>query len=215
MPSAARDLANLIAWRFHMPRRVSIVIAGSLLVLAACGGSAGASQPAAPSGSGASAAPAATDAGSVPTDQPGATAEPGATSGGGGIAGGDACKLLTVDEVMQATGSSNVAAGAIPLANMTDALAGCSFVSGGQIPVLNVILLDPQNTNSNPDDMKLLPGTEEVHVNGARAMWAPAAGQVLFVYKGSKVVMLQVFMPLNDDIKATASSLAQKVADRM
>lgn len=205
-----------------MSRPLSLVIAGSLLVLAACGGAGTASQPTTTGPAG----------GGLATSQPGATSQaavtaaPVATDGGGtggggtgegGTGGGsaDVCALLTSDEVAQATGQANLAAGPIPAANLTDATGGCAYVSAGTIPVINLVLLDPQNTNANPDDMKLLPQTEEIQVSGARAMWMPAAGSVLFVYRGGRVVMIQVLMAANDDIKATAASLAQKVADRM
>ncbi|HEX8025061.1 MAG TPA: hypothetical protein VF484_02545 [Candidatus Limnocylindrales bacterium] len=203
-----------------MPRPLALVMAGAVLALAACGGSGAASQPAAStSGGGGAASPvaAATDQGggggtpATPTEAPAATTSEGGTGGGSG----DACKLLTTDEVAAATGQAGLTAGPIAPATLTDASSGCAFIGGGTIPVVNVIILDPQNTNSNPDDMKLLPGTEEVPVNGARAMWVPAAGQVLFVYKGSTVVMIQVIQTASQDIKGTAASLAQQVAARL
>jgi hypothetical protein len=199
--------------RIDMTRRTLSALFATMLLFAGCGGSgSNATQPAQASGGGATAA-APTDGGAA-TQEPTTTDEPAAT-GGGGVGSEDACRLVTTDEAAAATGMGSVSAGAIPLANLTDAIAGCAYVSGGQIPVLNLIYLDTQVANNKPDDLKLLPGTEEIQVNGARAMWVPGAGQVVFVYKNNKIVMIQVMMPLNNDVKATASSLAQKVADRM
>jgi len=196
-----------------MSRRTWLAITMSLLLVAACSGSGATSQTAATAGAVATTnAPSGTEAASV-TQEPVATGQPAGTGGGG--AGGDACALLTTDEVATATGQANVTAGSIPLTNLTDALGGCAYVGVGTIPIMNLVFLDSQNASSNPDDMKLLPLTEEVHVNGARAMWVPAAGSLLFVYKSNKVVMVQVLLPLNNDIKATAVSVAQKIADRM
>ena len=198
-----------------MPRRTLIAIAGCLLVLAACGSSAGASQPAATSGTGGTTpTAAATDqGGGATTPAPAATDQPGATTSGGGNVG-DACKLLTNDEAAAATGMTNVTSGPIPAENLTDAISGCAWVSGGTIPVVNCIYL-ASGVNTDPNTLKILPESVEVSVNGARAIWAPAAGQVLFVFKSDKVVMIQVLMPLNNDIQSTATALAQKVADRM
>jgi len=194
--------------RTPMPRRPLIALAAMFLLVAACGGSAGTAGAGQPSAGGATAGAAATtDQGAQSTEQPAAT------TGGGGAGTTDACKLLTVDEVSTATGQPNITAQVIPSAN-TDAASGCAFVSCGAIPVLNILILG-SNTNTNPDDMLKLPLTEEVHVNGARAMFAPSAGNVFFIYKGSTVVTLQVLMPVNNDIKGTGTSLLQKIADRM
>ena len=199
-----------------MSRRPLIAIAGCLLVLAACGSSAGASQPAATAGTGGTTpTAAATDqGGGGTTPAPAATDQPAATQGGGGGNVGDACKLLTNDEAAAATGMTNVTSGPIPAENLTDAISGCAWVSGGTIPVVNCIYL-ASGVNTDPNTLKILPESVEVSVNGARAIWAPAAGQVLFVFKSDKVVMIQVLMPLNNDIQSTATALAQKVADRM
>src|SRR5262249_47041371 len=131
-----------------------------------------------------------------------------------GGAPGDACKLVTNDEAAAATGTANVTSGPIPLENMTDAVAGCAYVSGGTVPVLNVIYLkqDAMDTTA----VKGLPGTVQINVGGgAQAYWVPGAGLVAFVYKNGKIVMIQVMMPLNNDVQATASGLAPKIADRM
>jgi hypothetical protein len=190
-----------------MPRhRFLLAMIATSLLVAACGGSSSSSAPAATGG---------TPTAGTPTEVASATEEASASDGGGGgVANGDACKLLTAAEVSQATGQANVVGGDIPGENMTDAISGCAFVSGGLVPVMNVIILGG-DTNKNPDDMKLLPLTEEVTLSGARAMYVPASGSVLFIYKNNKVVMVQVLMPKDNDIKATAVSVAQKIADRM
>jgi len=198
-----------------MSRRLTLVIAGSLLALAACGTSGSATPTAAAGGGGSTPAPATTDQGGATTPAPAATDSSGAATpppnAGGSL---DACKLLTTDEVAAATGLGNITAGEIPLANLTDAEAGCAYVSGGQVPAMNLIYL-ASGVNSDPNTLKLLPGSEDVPLNGATAVWAPGAGQVMMIFKSGKVVMVQTLMPLNDDIKATDASVAQKIADRM
>src|SRR5262245_15869498 len=202
-----------------MGQRTVLAFVGTLLLVAACGGTgSGAGPTSAANPTPGSANTAGSGSETTPAPQPTDAAE--ATSGGGGGGGGGgslapdaACKLVTTDEASTATGQPNVTAGPIPLDNMTDALAGCAFVSNGQFSLLNVIYIDTAKTD--PNGVGFLPGSEKIAVNGATAWWAPAAGYVVFVYKNDKIVMIQVLMPLNDDIKATASGLVQKVADRM
>jgi hypothetical protein len=208
------EIQSSIDRRNAVSRRLTLVIAGALLVLAACGSS-GSATPTAAAGGGSSPALATTDQGGATTPEPATTDDTGAATpppnGGGSL---DACKLLTADEVASATGLANVTAGEIPLANLTDAEAGCAYVSGGTVPAMNLIYL-ASGVNSDPNTLKLLPGSEDVPLNGATAVWAPGAGQVMMIFKSGKVVMVQDLTPLNDDIKATDVSVAQKIADRM
>jgi hypothetical protein len=61
-----------------------------------------------------------------------------------------------------------------------------------------------------------LPGSVEVPVNGARAVFVPAAGYVMFVVKGNTVATIQATMPAEgEDFQAAATKLVQKVADRI
>ena len=132
---------------------------------------------------------------------------------GGGTA--DACALLTTDEVADATGQPGIEAQPVADGD-TDALSACGFVSNGVIPVVITTILDPANTNTDASSYLGLPGSVEVPVNGARAIFMPAAGYVMAVVKGSTVVTMQVAMPAEgEDFQATAMKLVQKVADRM
>lgn len=179
-------------------RTLSLVLG---LTLVACGGS-GATQ-----GSGS------TPAGGGSTPGTDATEAAPANAGGGGTA--DACALLTVDEVTAATGQTGIEAQ--PAADGdTDALSSCGFVSNGIAPVVITSILDPANTNTDASSYLALPGSVEVPVNGARAVFMPAAGYVMAVVKGTTVATIQVAMPADgDDFQVAATKLVQKVADRM
>ena len=173
------------------------------LTVVGCGGS-GATEGAAEPGSDATQA-AATNAGTG--------AEPAPPAGGGGNA--DACALLTVDEVTAATGQPGVEAQPVAEGE-TDALSTCGFVSNGVLPVVIISILDPANTNTDASSYLALPGSVEVPVNGARAIFMVAAGYVMAVVKGDTVVTYQVAMPAEgEDFQAAATKLVQKVADRM
>jgi len=127
----------------------------------------------------------------------------------------DACALLTADEVADATGQPGIEAQPVAEGD-TDALSACGFVSNGVTPVVITTILDPANTNTDASSYLALPGSVEVPVNGARAIFMPAAGYVMAVVKGSTVVTFQVAMPATgEDVQATATKLVQKVADRM
>lgn len=173
------------------------------LTLVACGGSGG-TDPAATTG---------TEAIPTAADDAGAGAETSPPLGGGSTA--DACALLTVDEVAGATGQPGIEAQ--PVAdNETDALSTCGFVSNGRLPVVITSILDPANTNTDASTYLQLPGSVEVPVNGARAIFMPAAGYVMAVVKGDTVATLQVAMPAQgEDFQAAATKLVQKVADRL
>lgn len=127
----------------------------------------------------------------------------------------DACALLTVDEVTAATGQPGIEAQ--PVADTeTDALSACGFVSNGVLPVVITSILDPANTNTDASSYLALPGSVEVPVNGARAIFMPAAGNVMAVVKGDTVATIQVAMPADgEDFQAAATKLVQKVADRI
>lgn len=136
-----------------------------------------------------------------------------APQSGGGSA--DACALLTTDEVADATGQPAIEAQPVADGD-TDGLSACGFVSDGVLPVVIMTILDPANTNTDASSYLVLPGSVEVPVNGARAIFMPGAGYVMAVVKGSTVVTMQVAMPAaGEDFQATATKLVQKVADRM
>jgi hypothetical protein len=168
------------------------------LLLAACGGGSPTAAPGGTTGPGA------------PTSGPAAT-----TTGGGGGGGGsaDACALATADEVEAATGYGDVVAQPIP-DDQTDAVSACGYVSQGALPAATIMILDPENTNADPAGFLALPGSEEVAVSGARAVYAPAAGYLTFVVKNGRVASIQV-TPSDGDFKGTAQKLVQKVADRL
>ena len=189
---------------------LSVAVLGSVL-LAACGGSG-----APTSGAGASAPGATTSGGggAGATDAAAATDAAGATQGSGGGGAGDACKLLTTDEVAQATGQTNLTSG--PSApGAFDGQSQCAFVALGTTPVMLVTILGP-DSNTDPASYKSLAGTVEVSVNGAQALWAPGLGNTLLVFKNGKVVVATVLAPATgvDPLNA-AKQVLQKLADRM
>ena len=172
-----------------------IALASLALVLAACGGAGPTSTPGATTGPGA------------PTSGPAAT-----TSGGGGGTR-DACALLTADEVAEATGYPAIVAQPVPDAD-TDAVSACGFVSQGAFPAATVSILDPENTNTDAAGYLALPGSEELAVSGARAIYMPASGYLTVVIKGGTVATLQI-TPTSGDFKDAAQKVVQKVADRL
>jgi hypothetical protein len=189
--------------RNRVQPRSSLVVLGLVLSLTmiACGGSSTATQP-----GGNDATPAAQANTETATEAP-------PQDGGGGSA--DACALLTVDEVADATGQPGIAAEPVAEGE-TDALSACGFVSNGVLPVVITTILDPANTNTDASSYLLLPGSVEVPVNGARAIWMPGAGYVMAVVKGETVATFQVAMPAEgEDFQVTATKLVQKVADRL
>ena len=186
--------------------RFLTTLVGATIVLAACGG------------------------GTAPTSGPGQTSVSQTTTGettsndtntattsaattGAGSADGDACALLTTGEITEITGHTNIVAQPVPDAD-TDAISACGFVSEGVLPVVIVTILDPANTNTDPAGYLALPGSEEVQVSGARAVWVPAAGNVLFLIKGGTVVTL-LATSTTGEAKDAPTRLAQKVADRL
>ena len=195
------------------PKRLLILLAAAALALAGCGSGAASNAPAQTSG-GVETPGSTVDAG--PTDDPGPgepTDAPPATTSGGGPSSSRACDLLTADEVEQATGFPDIKAEAIG-ADATDALSGCAYLSGSTFPAAIVSILDPENTNTDPAGYLALPGSEEVAVSGARAVWVPAAGNVMFLIKGGTVVTLQI-TPQEGEFKDAAQAIVQKVADRL
>lgn len=182
------------------------------LALIACGGSSTATQAGGPTSDvgGATVENDATPAAQTTT---GTDTEAPPQVGGGGTA--DACALLTVDEVADATGQPGIEAQPVADAD-TDAVSACGFVSNGVLPVVITTILDPANTNTDASSYLALPGSVEVPVNGARAIFMPAAGYVMAVVKGTTVVTFQVAVPAaGEDFQAAATKLVQKVADRM
>lgn len=181
------------------------------LTLIACGGSSTATQGTGPTSDTGGTTAGDSQAPAAQADTGAATEAP-AQAGGGGA---DACALLTVDEVTAATGQPGIEAQPIADAE-TDALSGCGFVSNGVLPVVIISILDPANTNTDASSYLALPGSVEVPVNGARAIFMVAAGYVMAVVKGDTVVTYQVAMPAEgEDFQVAATKLVQKVADRM
>ncbi len=135
------------------------------------------------------------------------------TTPGGDTGNADACALLTPDEVTAATGYTSVEAQPVPAAD-TDAVSACGFVSQGAFPAVVVTILDPANTNTDPAGYLALPGSEEVQVAGARAVWVPAAGNVMFILKGGTVATI-LAVPQTGELKDAAVKLMQKVVDRL
>ncbi len=186
-------------------RMLSTLVATGLLI-AACGGSTPTTAPGQTAAGGPTSGPA-TDGAPAATDGPAATP-------GGGSGTGQACDLLTTEEVEAATGRPDIEAQPVGAAE-TDASSACAFVSAGVLPAVIVSILDPANTNTDPSGYLSLPGSVEVAVSGARAVYAPAAGFVMLVFKGSTVATIQIAAPKDDDFQKTGEALAQKVADRL
>ena len=194
-----------------MHARPLLVVLSLALSLIACGGSSTATRGGAPTSD--TGGPAVSDSAPAVQAETGSATEAPAQAGGAGSA--DACALLTTDEVADATGQPGIEAQ--PVAdNETDALSACGFVSNGVLPVVITTILDPENTNTDASSYLQLPGSVEVPVNGARAIFVPAAGYVMAVVKGSTVATLQVAMPAEgEDFQVAATKLVQKVADRL
>jgi hypothetical protein len=151
--------------------------------------------------------PTAGQASEMPSPSPSQT-----TSGGGGSAA--ACDLLTAAEVEAATGQPSVTAEPYSSAD-SPGESHCNYLSDGILPVASTGILGP-NTNTDPSGYLSLPGSVELSVSGARAIFAPASGYITFIFKGSTVASLQVSMPAEgDDFQAAAEKLVQKVADRI
>jgi len=192
--------------------RLLAILAATTVLLAACGG--GASPTSALGGTSASETTAGetTSTESTENETEGETTAA-ETTDGGAPGSADACGLLTADEVAEATGYDNIEAQPVPDAN-TGALSGCGFVSNGAFPAAILAILDPANTNTDPTGYLALPGSEEVQVSGARAIWMPGAGYVMIVIKGGRVASIQA-TPKEGDFDDAARKLVQKVADRL
>jgi hypothetical protein len=87
-------------------------------------------------------------------------------------------------------------------------------VSGGAFPAATTTILDPENTNTDPAGYMALPGSKEIPVSGARAVFVPAAGNITFIFKGSVVATVQI-TPTQGDFETAAEAVAQMVADRI
>ncbi|HEY8868221.1 MAG TPA: hypothetical protein VIM30_02380 [Candidatus Limnocylindrales bacterium] len=134
---------------------------------------------------------------------------------GAGTSSGKACDLLTGDEVGAATSQTGVTAQPLASDN-TEGASGCGYVAGASASIAIVLILDPANTNTDPAGYLQLPGSADVPVTGAKAVFVPAAGNVTFVIKGSNVVTIQVLAPApGEDYQKTEAKLVQKIADRM
>lgn len=178
---------------------------GIALLVAACGSATPTTAPGETPGPGQT-----TAATNVP---PGETQAPVATPGGPGPGTADACALLTADEVTEASGFTDI--DPQPVADEdTDAISACGYVSQGAFPAAILTILDPENTNTDPAGYLALPGSEEVSVSGARAVWVPAAGNVMFVIKGGTVATILI-SPTEGEFKDAALKVVQKVADRL
>jgi hypothetical protein len=200
-PSGDEHSADLASHRRRNTvsyRRLWISIAGLVLTLAACGGSGTPTT---------SAIAGATQPGSNPTE-----AAPADTTAGGGSAA--ACDLLTIDEVKAATGQAQVTTQATAPGSF-DGQSQCAFVANGVLPVAVVTVLGA-DTNMDPSSYLALTGTVDVPVNGAKAVFMPAAGNVLIVFKNNKAVSVQIGASATEgDFLAAAKAYVQKVADRM
>jgi hypothetical protein len=178
-------------------RRLWISIAGLVLTVAACGGSGTATSGATAAG--------ATQPGSNPTQ-----VAP-ATTGGGTAA---ACDLLTIDEVKAATGQSQITT-QVTAAGSFEGQSQCAFIANGALPVAVVTVLGA-DTNMDPSSYLALTGTVTVAVNGAQAVFMPAAGNVLIVFKNNRAVSVQIGASATEgDLLGAAKALVQKLADRM
>jgi len=185
-------------------RRLWISIAGLVLTVAACGGSStpttGATQPVSNPTQGA------------PADTTAPTEAAAATTTGGGTAA--ACDLLAVDEVKAASGQSQITT-QVTGAGSFEGQSQCAFIANGALPVAIVTVLGA-DTNMDPSSYLALPGTVDVPVNGAKAVFMPAAGNVLIVFKNNRAVSVTVGASATEgDLLGAAKAYVQKLADRM
>lgn len=187
------------------------ILAATTFLLAACGGGSPTVAPGATTGPETTAAE--TTSTETTEDETGRETTATETTSDGAPGTADACGLLTTDEVAEATGYDNIEAQPVPDAD-TDALSGCGFVSNGAFPAAILAILDPANTNTDPTGYLALPGSEEVQVSGARAIWMPGAGYVMIVIKDGRVASIQA-TPREGDFDDAARKLVQKVADRL
>jgi hypothetical protein len=185
-------------------RRLWISIAGLVLTVAACGGSGSATAGATQPGSNPTQA--------APGDTAAATEAVVATTTGGGTAA--ACDLLTIDEVKAATGQSQITT-QVTAAGSFEGQSQCAFIANGVLPVAVVTVLGA-DTNMDPSSYLALTGTVDVPVNGAKAVFMPAAGNVLIVFKNNRAVSVQIGASATEgDLLGAAKALVQKLADRM
>jgi hypothetical protein len=190
-------------------RRLCISIAGLVLTVSACGGS---GSPTTGAGAAAATQPGSNPTQVAPADTIAPTEAAAATTTGGGTT--SACDLLTVDEVMAATGQAQVTT-QVTAPGDFDGQSQCAFIANGVLPVAVVTVLGA-NTNMDPASYHALAGTVDVAVNGAQAVFMPAAGNVLIVFKNNKAVAVQLGASATEgDFLAAAKALVQKLADRM
>jgi hypothetical protein len=196
----------------HRFRRSWVSFAAVAVIVSACA-SAGTST-SGPTGAAVPTQAAIASQGAAPTTA-GATQPAGPTTAGGGASSGKACDLLTAEEVGAATGQTGVTAQPVASDN-TEGASACAYVVGGAASIAIVTILDPANTNTDPAGYLQLPGSVDVPVNGAKAVFVLAVGGVTFVFKGSKVVTIQVVTPApGEDFQKTEAKLIQKIADRL
>lgn len=186
------------------------ILVGATLLLAACGGGSPTAAPGQSTVSQTSAAE--TTQGETTTGETTAAETTETTSGGGG-GNADACALLTVDEVAGVTEFGNITTQPVHDGD-TDALSACGFMSEGAFPAAILSILDPQNTSTDISGYLALPGSEEIPVSGAKAVFVPASGNMLFVIKGDKVAGVLITPQQGEAIDA-AKAVVQKVADRL
>ena len=190
--------------------RIVTILVGSGLVLAACGGGSPTAAPGQTTSIGETTATTSALETSSATETTQAETTASTTAGGGSA---DACKLLTAEEVQQVTGYPDITVQPVAEGE-TDAESSCAFVSSGVFPAAILSILDPANTNTDISGYLALPLSEEVAVSGAKAVFAPAAGNVLFVIKGDTVASVLITAQQGEAIDA-AKAVVQRVADRL
>lgn len=199
--------------------RMLIGLVGAALVVGACGGAAATTVPGETTGGGQTTATGSSgDATSSETTATETTSEASETTAqttqGGATGSNAACELVSsadVEAVSILTGLATSAAAP----GETDALSTCAWLSNNTTPAAIISILDPTNTNTDPAAYVSLPGSVDVSIPGVKAVWVPAAGNVLFVIKGDRVATVMVIAPKNDDAQGMSTELGKKVGERL
>lgn len=204
-----------------------------VLVITACSASPASTQPdpgasSAPPGQsaappGQSAAAASNGSGSSADPEP-SDGDGGGRPTGGGAFAGDACDLLTTDEVESVySGFGTMVAEAAPAETLSiTSFSSCSYLNPDAFIVAAVVSEeDPQSYGGNPDAFldsfgPSMINREEIDIgSGARGIWVEIVFG-LYIFKGDAVILAQSFVPPEGmEIVDALTELAKIIAGRL